>query len=267
MSPSDLYLDTVTLYTWARLGLADQILSRIHIANSSIHVENVVADEAAKRFGGAVGQALLQSTLHKHGILIEELLELHPGLYESAVDLARWMRDDQLKADPELQLPRSANLGEATTIAYIAALDPQGVFVTSDRQAEDIARRAGVAVARTGAFIHVEILKGGLNSAELWAGICDTGLRSRPTSMPSSRGMSRTGGNRGAPWCVWVAADKAGCRTHGRTGLPTIRTDRVNRMMSRRLPGRTRSPCGESGCIPACRRPSRPSHLDAFKRQ
>ena len=171
--PDRIYLDTVSVYTWARLGYAPSIIRRLTSNGKTVRVEAAVLAEAEALFGQPIGAALLRSFL-ANGVERCELAEEFPGVYGLAVQLRRWISDAEEAGTPGLVLRASANLGEAATIAYISSIDPGAVFVTSDRFASEVAAEAEVTVVKTLAFVGLEIAFGDLTPHKLWADVCDT---------------------------------------------------------------------------------------------
>lgn len=170
--PAEICLDTVTLTTWIRVALGDQIIEGRINDGCAFFVETTVVDEATRRLG-AVGVALVDSVLNL-GVEVVDMESDDSADWLFAARLARVMADAQIAAGEVVKPPRSANLGEATSIVYIKTKRPDAMFVTSDRQAEAMARAAGILVARTCAFFGIEIELGKLTFDDLWAAVCDT---------------------------------------------------------------------------------------------
>lgn len=171
--PADLYLDAVTFNTWQRGGFLAQILSGLHDDGVAVHIESSVVGEIKNR-AGVAGRALIDAVLQRNSIDIVDLRSLDTASWQLVASLARRMTDLEIEAGRRASAPRSANLGEAATLGYILSVDPHGVFVTSDRFAEKVAATAGVSVARTAAFLGVEIELGTLTMNQIWEAVCDS---------------------------------------------------------------------------------------------
>lgn len=171
--PGDIFLDAVTIDTWMRTHLCDQILANYTAAEGQAFVEATVVDEVTRHLP-QTGRQIVIGTLARHGVQTVDLDAADPGLMMMAVRWAREMTDRQIAAGTRKKRTPSANLGEAASITYIMAHHPYAVFVTADQEAIRLAAQARVDVTTPGAFLAAEIATGQLTVEHLWSEVCDT---------------------------------------------------------------------------------------------
>lgn len=171
--PGDIFLDAVTIDTWMRTHLCDQILANYEAAGGQAFVEATVVDESTRHLP-QTGRQIVTGTLARRGVQTVDLDAQDPELMLMAVRWAREMTDRQIAAGTRQRRIPSANLGEAASITYILAHDPYAVFVTADQEAIKVARQAGVDVTTPGAFLAAEIATGGLTVEQLWSEVCES---------------------------------------------------------------------------------------------